>query len=63
MVIEFSDNLITGNTTIDTQHKELIGLIAAFVNACEEGDGKVKAIRMLDYLAEHINYVNNPNRL
>lgn len=34
MVIEFSDNLITGNTTIDTQHKELIGSTAAFVNAC-----------------------------
>ncbi|MCI9296365.1 MAG: hemerythrin family protein [Lachnospiraceae bacterium] len=56
MIIEFNDNLLTGNDTIDTQHRELIGRIAAFVNACEEGDGKVKAIKMLDYLAEYTEF-------
>jgi len=56
MIIEFSDNLITGNDTIDTQHKELIERIAAFVNACEAGDGKVKAIKMLDYLAAYTEF-------
>lgn len=56
MVIEFSDNLLTGNKTIDTQHRELIERIAALVNACEEGDGKIKAIKMLDYLAEYTEF-------
>lgn len=56
MVIEFNDNLLTGNSTIDAQHKELIGRIAALVNACEEGDGKIKAIKMLDYLAEYTEF-------
>ena len=35
MIIEFSDNLLTGNKTIDAQHRELIERIAALVNACE----------------------------
>ena len=52
MIIELNDNLLTGNKTIDAQHRELIERIAALVNACEEGDGKMKAIKMLDYLAE-----------
>ena len=56
MLIEFSDNLLTGNNTIDTQHRELIGRIAAFVSSCEEGDGKMKAIKMLDYLAEYTEF-------
>ena len=56
MIIEFNDNLLTGNSTIDTQHKELIGRIAAFVSSCEEGDGKMKAIKMLDYLAEYTEF-------
>ena len=31
--ITFDDNLITGNKTIDTQHKELIERIQNFVTA------------------------------
>ena len=34
-VITFDDNLITGNKTIDEQHKELIDRIQQFVSACE----------------------------
>ncbi len=56
MIIEFNDNLLTGNKTIDTQHKELIERIAAFVRACESGDGKMKAVKMLDYLAEYTEF-------
>ena len=46
--ITFDDNLVTGNNTIDTQHKELIDRIRNFVVACQNGDSKVKAIKMLD---------------
>lgn len=38
MTITFDNNLITGNETIDTQHKELIDRIQQFVTACESGD-------------------------
>ena len=44
MIIELNDNLLTGNKTIDAQHRELIERIAALVNACEEGDGKMKGL-------------------
>ena len=33
--ITFDDNLVTGNKTIDTQHKELIDRIQNFVIACQ----------------------------
>ena len=52
--ITFDDNLVTGNETIDTQHKELIDRIQNFVTACQNGDSKVKAIKMLDYLDENM---------
>ena len=56
MTITFDDNLITGNDTIDAQHKELISRIADFVKACEAGESKVKAVKMLDYLDEYTNF-------
>ncbi|MFQ7573803.1 MAG: bacteriohemerythrin [Lachnospira sp.] len=56
LTIIFDDNLITGNDTIDEQHKELIDRIQKFVTACREGDNKVKAIKMLDYLDEYTEF-------
>ncbi len=50
--ITFDDNLITGNDTIDTQHEETDQPHSTVRAACESGDGKVKAIKMLDYLDE-----------
>ena len=47
---------ITGNKTIDTQHKELIDRIQNFVIACQNGDSKVKAIKLLDYLNEYTDF-------
>lgn len=56
MVIEFDDSLITGNKTIDEQHKELIKKISNLVASCEQGDGKIKAVKMLDYLEEYTDF-------
>lgn len=56
MIIEFDDNLITGNETIDTQHKELIDRIKQFVTSCEKNEGSDKACQMLDYLIEYTNF-------
>ena len=60
--ITFDDNLVTGNNTIDTQHKELIDRIRNFVVACQNGDSKVKAIKMLDYLDEYTDFHFNQDR-
>ncbi len=56
MLIEFDDTLITGNDTIDSQHRELIEKISNLVSSCEDGSGKVKAIQMLDYLSEYTDF-------
>lgn len=56
MIITFDDNLITGNATIDQQHRELIDRIRQFVESCEQGDAKVKAIKMLDYLMDYTEF-------
>ena len=60
--ITFDDNLITGNKTIDTQHKELIERIQNFVTACQNGDSKLKAIKMLDYLDEYLTFISKKRK-
>ena len=52
----FDDSLKTGNELIDGQHKELIDKINKLVTCCEEGGGKLQAIKMLDYLADYTDF-------
>ena len=59
MNITFDDNLITGNKTIDFQHQELIDRIRQFVAACESGDSKIKAIKMLAVSYTHLTLPTN----
>lgn len=56
MYAEFDNSLVTGNETIDSQHKELIAKINKLVDCCEQGGGKLEAIRMLDYLADYTEF-------
>ncbi len=56
MHAEFDASLVTGNETIDGQHKELIGKINKLVDCCEQGGGKLEAIKMLDYLSDYTDF-------
>lgn len=56
MKLEFDKSLVTGNDMIDAQHKELIEKIDSLLTYCENGEEKVKAIKMLDYLAEYTDF-------
>lgn len=56
MKVEFDKSLVTGNEMIDEQHKELIEKIDKLLACCEQGGGKIQAIKMLDYLAEYTEY-------
>ena len=56
MKVEFDKSLVTGNAMIDEQHKELIGKIDKLIACCEQGGGKVEAIKMLDYLSEYTDF-------
>ena len=56
MFAEFDESLITGNEMIDSQHKELITKINELLTVCENGSGKLKAIQVLNYLAEYTDF-------
>lgn len=56
MIIAFDENLLTGNATIDEQHKELFQRIERFGTLCENNGGKIEAINMLTYLSDYTNF-------
>ena len=56
MRAEFDETLVTGNEMIDSQHKELIGRINQLLESCEDGQGKIKAVKMLDYLLDYTEF-------
>ena len=56
MRAEFSENLVTGNELIDSQHKELIDRINKLLDSCEADNGKVTAVNTLDYLADYTDF-------
>ena len=56
MYAEFSDNLITGNEMIDSQHKELISKINDVLKSCEQSNDKLVAVKTLDFLEEYTEY-------
>lgn len=56
MYAEFSDNLITGNEMIDSQHQELIDKINAVLESCEKSNDKLVAVKTLDYLEDYTDF-------
>ena len=56
MYAEFDISLVTGNEEIDEQHKEWIDKINKLLVCCENGGGKVEAIKMLEYMADYSNF-------
>ena len=53
---EFDENLFTGNEMIDTQHRELIDKINRLLEVCESQDGKLAALKMLNYLTDYKDF-------
>lgn len=56
MRAEFSENLVTGNELIDSQHKELIDRINKLLDSCESSGAQVTAVKTLDYLADYTDF-------
>lgn len=56
MYAEFTDELLTGNETIDLQHKELIGKINDLLVSCEERSNQSGAAKMLNFLADYTEF-------
>ena len=56
MYAEFTDDLITGNEMIDSQHRELISRINDLLVSCENRSNQSGAARLLNYLADYTDF-------
>jgi len=54
MLIEWNEDLTTGNSTIDAQHKELINRFNTILDACNHGKGKDEVKNLLQFLGEYV---------
>ncbi len=59
MALEWTEDLATGSSDIDMQHKELFKRINALLEACRKGKGKTEVnevVRFLDdYVVQHFS--------
>jgi hemerythrin len=57
MIIEWSDDLVSGVAHIDSQHKLIIKKFGELLTACKNGMGREEAVEMVqfmhDYCLEH----------
>lgn len=53
MAYQFTPNLLTGNATIDSQHKELISAINSLLEACASGRGRDKITETSKFLVSY----------
>lgn len=56
MGIVFDESLYTGDERIDSQHKELIARVNKLIESCTEGNGKLTAVKTLDFLMDYTDY-------
>lgn len=56
MFAEFTNDLITGNDMIDSQHKELVEKINDLMVSCENGCDKDEAVKLLQFLSNYTDY-------
>ena len=49
----WSENLETGNETIDRQHKELLTRLNMLLGACRDGQGSKEAERTMEFLLSY----------
>ncbi len=54
MPILWNDNLASGSTEIDTQHKELFRRINDLLGALEKGSGKEEMAKTIQYLSDYV---------
>ncbi len=56
MRAEFTENLITGNEMIDSQHRELIQRINRLLETMESSREKSTAVKTLNFLTDYVCY-------
>ena len=54
MRYELTEDLVTGNTLIDSEHKQLFDAINALLDACSSGKGRDQIMRTVDFLNGYV---------
>jgi hemerythrin len=49
----WSNDLVTGNALIDSQHKQLIQAVNNLLDACAAGKGRTELNKVMDFLCEY----------
>lgn len=52
---KLTPDLMTGNTLIDTQHKELLDAVNALTDACSSGNGRDNLSNTIQFLVDYVN--------
>ncbi|WP_085832545.1 bacteriohemerythrin [Clostridium merdae] len=55
MAYTLTSDLITNNSMIDTQHKQLFDAINALLEACSKGQGRAEIGKTLDFLSKYVD--------
>ncbi len=53
MNFTWTDDLATGNTLIDQEHKELIRIIGELLDACTKGKGREEMMKTVHFLEQY----------
>ncbi len=56
MTYELTPDLLTGNNTIDTQHKELIKALNDLMSACAKGHGRDELAKSIQFLGKYTEF-------
>lgn len=55
MAYSVTQDLVTGNNMIDSQHKQLFDAINALLEACSKGQGRAEIGKTLDFLSKYVD--------
>lgn len=55
MRYELTQELLTGNALIDTEHKQLFDAINALMDACAQGAGRARIEQTVNFLNSYVN--------
>ena len=54
MIVEWREDLTTGNREIDDQHKELFRRFNSLLDSCRRGEGKEEVLNMFIFLGDYV---------
>ena len=64
MAYTLTSDLMTNNSMIDTQHKQLFDAINALLEACSKGQGRAEIGKTLDFLSKYVdNHFSDEEKL